>query len=97
MKTPKREPVDKKQCQAEYHPYNFMTLGGSANEIRRCVNKPVWIIKETKSGEDGQRGSMSLCEACYQKSLTQLPKGFAEAKRIKDLVKVITKKIYKSR
>jgi len=67
-------PPDKKRCQAEKpNGVNFMTLGGR-REMVRCSNKPTVIITETKPGEDGQKGSMSLCPDCLIVFRDQCPR-----------------------
>jgi hypothetical protein len=59
-------PPDKERCQADVPNGNsFMTLGGRPGRVR-CSNIPVVIAKENKAGEDGRKGSMSLCEGCSQ-------------------------------
>ena len=74
---PKLTPADKTQCQAEKsNGVNFMTLGGR-REMVRCTNKPVVIAVEDEPGEDGERGSMSLCSECLTVFTKQMPKGFA--------------------
>lgn len=55
-------PPDPDRCQAEHRLGSFMTLG--PRSMVRCEAKPVYIAMETKPGEDGQCGSMSLCLAC---------------------------------
>lgn len=62
-------PPDRKRCQGEQREGSFMTLGPRA--LVRCLKAPVVIATETKPGEDGRRGSMSLCAEC-QSVLTQL-------------------------
>lgn len=66
MVKPKLIPPDRKRCQAEIPSGNtFMTMGGLVGARSRCANKPAVIVHETKtSSEDGQLGSMSLCEHC---------------------------------
>lgn len=66
-KKEKLTPPDRKQCQAfpNQLKWNPWSVGGAPRQMPvRCSNKPTWIAKETKPGEDGQRGSMSLCEEC---------------------------------
>lgn len=70
-------PPDRKRCQAEKpNGANFMTLGGRP-ELVRCSNKPSVIATETKPGEDGRKGSISLCADCLKVFQRQLPPGFA--------------------
>ena len=79
MKTKKVKltPPDKKRCQAEKpNGYTFMTLGGVPG-LERCKNKPDFICTENKPGEDGQRGSMSLCIGCASVMRKQLGRDFA--------------------
>ena len=60
-----REPADRERCQAETRQRApFMQMGGPPVKVTRCSNKPVAIATETKPGEDGERGSMSLCASC---------------------------------
>lgn len=59
-------PPDMKQCQVEKPNGNtFMTLGGVPGLVR-CKNKPTVLVKETKAGKDGQKGSMTMCASCYE-------------------------------
>jgi hypothetical protein len=51
-------------------------------EQRRCAEKPVAIVYETKPAEDGLQGSMSLCEKCLAECLGRFPKGFLRVERI---------------
>lgn len=56
-------PVDFECCQAvKVESYSFMRLGKPA--LKRCDNKPTYMIVECKPGKDGKRGSMSLCDEC---------------------------------
>lgn len=74
-------PPDLDQCQTMKPNGNgIFTLGGQPGHVR-CESIPVFIAKEKKP-VDGQRGSMSLCEACA-KRLEELKPGFATVKRIK--------------
>ena len=81
MTTPKPKrvkltPVDKKQCQANIQINNFMSMGGFIRQ-ERCKNLPLYIAKENKPGEDGRRGSMSLCDSCVDNLLRQFPVDYA--------------------
>jgi hypothetical protein len=59
-------PPDRDQCQCEKpNGVNFLTFGGKPGLVR-CKNKPIVILKETKPGQDGLKGSMSLCEGCLE-------------------------------
>lgn len=62
--TAELEPADLTQCQAEKPTgQNAFTLGiGPVH--KRCQEIPVVIVTEEKAGEDGQKGSMSLCADC---------------------------------
>lgn len=55
-------PPDYDRCQCEIKQGSFMTLG--PRRMERCANKPVWLAVELVAGEDGQCGSMSLCNDC---------------------------------
>lgn len=69
-------PIDKDRCQAEKpNGANAMTLGGRP-EMIRCENKPTVIISETKPGNDGLKGSMTLCDECLAVAEKQLPKSY---------------------
>jgi hypothetical protein len=68
-------PPDYERCQAEKPNGNtFMTLGGQPG-LERCTSKPTTLVKETKVGEDGQKGSMTMCAACLTVFLNQVPQG----------------------
>jgi hypothetical protein len=82
MKAKKKlTPPDKKQCQGLHLDGSFMTLG--PRSWVRCTSKPTVIVTEKKSGEDGQKGSMSLCAPCKEKLIQQRGKGFFTEKTIK--------------
>jgi len=69
---------DLKRCQAEKpNGQSFMTFGGGHKMIR-CTNKPLFIVTEKKPGEDGLKGSMTLCADCLTVFLEQMPDGYAE-------------------
>jgi hypothetical protein len=66
----KLTPPDPERCQAEQQVGAFQ-LGGRIGERTRCSNKPVTIATEVVPGDDGQRGSMSLCLRCWGKLIEQ--------------------------
>jgi hypothetical protein len=77
-------PPDPKQCQAEKpNGVTFMTMGGR-HKMVRCTNEPVFIVTEKKPGEDGQKGSMSLCASCLAVFAKQAPEGYATITHIKE-------------
>ena len=70
-------PPDLKQCQAEKpNGYSFMTLGGRPGR-ERCASAPSVLATEADPGEDGLRGSMSLCAECFNAFQKQEPTGRA--------------------
>lgn len=73
-------PPDKTRCQAEMLSGSFMTLG--PRHLERCTNRPTVIATETNPGEDGQKGSMSLCENCLKIFKQKFPKGYATFSKI---------------
>lgn len=80
--TKKLVPPDLKQCQAEKPNGNtFMTLGGQPGLVR-CENTPLFIVTEKEPGEDGQKGSMSLCAECLEVFLKQMPAGYADVEKV---------------
>lgn len=74
-------PPDKNRCQSETLSGSFMTLG--PREMVRCKRKPKVIAKENRPGEDGRRGSMSLCAECMAVFITQLGEHYATFRKIK--------------
>lgn len=80
-------PPDKERCQAlvpnrTWSPFNLGPAdtdssgrkhGGSRRQDRlyRCVETPVCIVEEIEPGEDGLRGSMSLCADCFVQLMLQ--------------------------
>lgn len=80
MKT-KLIPPDKDRCQCEVLGGSFMTLG--PRQWERCPDKAVYIAKEKQAGDDGQRGSMSLCEKCANRMLSEFGPKFATLEKIK--------------
>lgn len=85
-KLPPLIPPDRNQCQREKmvgcwpDARHFMNIG--PGKLVRCTNKPSWIAKERKPGEDGRRGSMSLCDECAKFLIEVKGKGFAILKPI---------------
>jgi len=66
-------PPDLKQCQAEKpNGESFMTLGGRPGRVR-CTSPAKILVRETVSGSDGQKGSMTLCGDCFVVFQTQCP------------------------
>jgi hypothetical protein len=57
-------PADPARCQADIKPGSFMTLGPRRWE--RCEAKPAVIVAEFRPGQDGRKGSMSLCASCLE-------------------------------
>ena len=74
-------PPDFQQCQAypNVARHSFMTLGPMPKPIR-CTEPPVWLAVETKPGEDGLHGSMSVCQSCCELMM--------ESKKIRDRVQL---------
>ena len=78
-------PVDKKQCQAEKpNGESFMTLGGG-HKMVRCDSAPTVIVRENKSGYDGLRGEMTLCDHCHNVMIEQLGEEFTTAEEISNV------------
>lgn len=76
-------PPDLEQCQAEKpNGYSFMTLGGLANRLERCKNKPTMVITEKVAADHRGKGSMSLCDGCHAQFIKQMPKGAATVQDI---------------
>lgn len=62
-------PPDRERCQARVPTGGPFVIGGPSGDPRdgyrvRCTNTPVVIATEVAPGEDGRKGSMSLCERC---------------------------------
>lgn len=57
-------PPDLERCQALGPKLGPFTMGGRIGSRERCSNRPTIVITEAEPGPDGQRGSMSLCDAC---------------------------------
>jgi hypothetical protein len=75
-------PPDPKRCQARVPTGGPFAVGGPSGDPRdgyraRCSNEPVVIVTEVNPGEDGRRGSMSLCQHCREVFEKQVPAGFA--------------------
>ena len=72
----KLTPPDLDRCQADKPGAGPFALGGETGDPRngylmRCRNQPIWIATEKEPGDDGQKGSMSLCDACRKVCETQ--------------------------
>jgi len=75
-------PPDTSRCQAEKpNGAGPFTLGGRPGLVR-CTNKPQFIVTENEPGEDGLKGSMSLCAHCLTVFLKQMPDGFATVEEL---------------
>jgi len=70
-------PPDTTRCQTEKRDATFMSFGGDCKKLTRCTNTPTVIAKEKTPGEDGIRGSMSLCDTCRTTFLLQMGSDFA--------------------
>lgn len=78
-------PPDFDRCQAEKpNGHSFMTLGGRP-ALERCDRKPTVLVVENTPGEDGRKGSMTLCDGCLAVFRKQMPKGFATVKDLSDI------------
>jgi len=65
-------PPDLKRCQAmKPNGVSAFSLGGVPARVR-CADAPTVVITETRPGDDGRRGSMSLCDPCLQVARSQL-------------------------
>ena len=58
-----------------------MTLGGSPRRVR-CENAPSVIAIEKRPGDDGQIGSMSLCDDCKAVFIKQMGEDYAHFTKI---------------
>lgn len=77
-------PPDLKQCQAEKTTGDsFMTIGGRPGKMERCKAVPTVVVRERKPGEDGRRGSMSLCDSCLTAFRERFKQGSFSTKKIK--------------
>ncbi len=81
--TPKKlTPPDLERCQVEKpNGHSFMTLGGRPG-LERCIETPTFILSDTEPQEDGQMGSMSVCNSCFDQFRTQCPGSSVKAERI---------------
>jgi len=77
-------PVDKKQCQCEITSYEPWHFGGCPYQVKRCENKPKYIIIEKKKNPKyGKKGSMSVCTRCFKECEKKFGKNFFVVKEIK--------------
>lgn len=65
-------PPEKDRCQAIITPGHGPFRLGPRPRPAQCTAKPTVIVTECEPGEDGQRGSMSLCGPCLCVMLDQL-------------------------
>ncbi len=80
-------PPDRDRCQADVPGNGPFTMGGPIGDPKngyrvRCGNKPTVIVTEREFGQDGQRGSMSLCEGCLAELHKQKGRKFADVQAI---------------
>lgn len=72
-------PPDLKRCQAEMpNGATFMTVGGRPAMVR-CTNVPTMLLTEKSPGEDGQIGSMTVCNDCFKVFVKQVGPTLATA------------------
>jgi len=77
----KLTPPDKEQCQRMFVNGSFMSFG-KPQQVR-CKEKPTVIVTEREPNpSDGQRGSMSLCHACWKHMQEAMGTDFADAEPI---------------
>lgn len=57
-------PPDLERCQAELPAPGPFTMGGAIGVRPRCDSRPEVIVTEKVPGDDGLKGSMSLCGNC---------------------------------
>ncbi len=77
-------PPDLEQCQAE-KPNGVTPFGfGGRPELIRCTNKPLFLVTEKEPGDDGLKGSMSLCAHCLAVFSKQMPDKHVEINHIKE-------------
>jgi hypothetical protein len=70
-------PPDFAVCQAlvpnpRYNPLAFGYNAVMRNRVIPCRNAPTTLVTERRSGTDGQRGSMTLCDTCLAVAQRQL-------------------------
>lgn len=80
-------PPDLDRCQCDKPGNGPFIMGGIIGNPKngyrvRCQNKPTVIVTEREPGEDGLRGSMSLCDGCLAALDEQLGNEFADVKKI---------------
>ena len=63
--------ADLERCEAEITTQNPFGMGDS-KKIERCSNKPTTVLTEKEKGEDGLKGSMSLCDSCLEVAKKEL-------------------------
>lgn len=76
-KKPKLIPADKTRCQADVSTWNPWHIAGRDVKVERCKSKPTFIAKENKAGQDGRKGTMSVCRPCRRELERQLGKNYA--------------------
>lgn len=57
-----------------------MTFGKPT--YHRCENMPTVVVYENEQGDDGQKGSMSLCDKCLKVMIEKYGEEFATVKPI---------------
>lgn len=70
-------PADRNRCQVEITPAHGAFVLGPRPKPEQCTNKPAFIATENNPGQDGQRGSMSVCARCLIEFQKQFPPGYA--------------------
>jgi hypothetical protein len=83
------EPPDLKRCQSEKPSDGPFMMGGEIGDPRngylvRCRQEPAVVATENQPGDDGQVGSMSLCNDCKKVFLKQLGKDYATFTKVED-------------
>lgn len=83
---PELTPPDFGCCQAEItDAHNPFGIGAPPPSPRRCTARPQYLLTEKEPGEDGQRGSMTLCESCLEQFRQRMPADYAEVKALSEI------------
>lgn len=72
-------PPDRERCQALIRAAHGPFVLGPKPRHEQCKVLPSVIVTEKEPGEDGKRGSMSLCISCLNELLDQVQRGKAAA------------------
>lgn len=84
------DPPDLKRCQVEItETLGPFRMGGPPVKTERCKNKPIVVAIEKEPGDDGRKGSMSICARCLGEAFELFKRNAAPAMEFRAVADVL--------